>query len=105
MRVEGGGDLRPGTTFRWTTFGVAGTSTVTTFDRTDGRLGWTWRSPGARGYHLWSLRPDPAGTRVVTEETQRGPLPRLAGPVLGRVMHAGHAAWLRGLARSASRPG
>jgi predicted acylesterase/phospholipase RssA len=104
VRVEGGGDLRPDATFRWTTFGVPGSSTVTTFDRADGRLGWTWRSRGARGYHLWSLRPDPVGTRVVTEETQRGPLPRLTGPVLRRVMHVGHAAWLRGLARTAARP-
>jgi hypothetical protein len=104
VQVEGGGDLRPGATFRWTTFGVPGSSTVTTFDRDEGRIGWTWRSPGARGYHLWSLRPDPAGTRVVTEEFQRGPLPRLTAPLLSRVMNVGHTAWLRGLARVAARP-
>jgi predicted acylesterase/phospholipase RssA len=103
VRVEGGGDLRDGTNFRWTTFGFPGSSTVTAFDEADGRMGWTWRSTGARGYHLWSLRPDPAGTRVVTEETQRGPRPRLAAPVLRRVMHIGHRAWLRGLARTAAQ--
>jgi hypothetical protein len=40
---------------------------------------------------------------VITQETQRGPLPGLAAPLLRRVMHAGHAAWLRGIEREVSR--
>ena len=79
------------------------TCTVTAFDEAAGRLGWSWRGPGARGHHLWSLSPSSGGTRVITQETQRGPLPRLTAPLLRRVMHAGHDAWLRGIEREVSR--
>ena len=71
--------------------------------RAAGRLGWSWRGPGARGHHLWALSSTPEGTRVVTQETQRGPLPGLAAPLLRRVMPVGHAAWLRGIGRVVSR--
>jgi hypothetical protein len=106
LRVEGdaGGRLGPGAVFRWVTFGLPITCTVTAYDEAAGRLGWSWRGPGARGHHLWSLTPTPEGTRVVTQETQRGLLPGLAAPLLRRVMHAGHAQWLRGIAGVVSRP-
>ncbi|MCO1658416.1 patatin-like phospholipase family protein [Pseudonocardia humida] len=105
LRVAGSaqGRLGPGAVFRWVTFGLPITCTVTAYDEAAGRLGWTWRGPGARGHHLWSLSPTPEGTRVVTQETQRGLLPGLAAPLLRRVMHTGHAAWLRGIGRVVSR--
>jgi predicted acylesterase/phospholipase RssA len=106
VRVDGSpeGRLAPGAVFRWVTFGVPIRCVVTSFDAAAGTLGWTWRAVGARGHHLWWLSPDPSGTRVVTQETQRGPLPRLTRPVLRRVMHAGHDLWLAGLHRAVAAP-
>ncbi|WP_214404647.1 patatin-like phospholipase family protein [Pseudonocardia lacus] len=105
LRVAGSpqGRLGPGAVFRWVTFGQPITCTVTAFDEAAGRLGWSWRGLGARGHHLWSLSPSGGGTRVITQETQRGPLPWLAAPLLRRVMHAGHDLWLRGMEREVSR--
>lgn len=104
VRVDGDRDglLRPGSVFTWTTFGLSITSVVTLFDAERGVLGWRWWGLGARGYHLWSLQPHPLGTRIRTQETQRGVVPRLLAPLLRRVMPYGHGRWLRGIGRRAS---
>jgi uncharacterized protein YndB with AHSA1/START domain len=105
VRVSGSreGRLRPGAVFRWLTFGQPITCRVTTFDERGGRLGWSWDGTGARGHHLWALTADAEGTRIVTQETQRGFLPRLTAPLLRPVMLFGHDAWLRGIGRQVAR--
>lgn len=103
VEVLGGTDvLGPQTAFRWRTFGVVVHSQVVEYVPPV-RLGWTWWATGLYGYHGWRLDEHPGGTRVVTEETQRGPRAvRLAIP-LRLALPAGHWLWLAGLARQASR--
>ncbi|GAY09769.1 patatin-like phospholipase family protein [Pseudonocardia sp. N23] len=102
-RIDLGGDktLAEGTTFRWTTFRTPVRSTVVRCEY-GVELGWTWRGPLSRGYHVWWLTPDRDGCRVRTVETQRGPVPWLARVLLRRVVTAGHDRWLRGLLVAAS---
>ncbi|HWR48719.1 MAG TPA: patatin-like phospholipase family protein [Pseudonocardiaceae bacterium] len=99
--------LRCGSVFRWVTFGLPITCEVDPCTRPL-RIGWRWYwrwwGPGAHGYHIWVLEPHERGTRVVTEETQRGLLPGLTRPLLRPLMLLGHDYWLRQLARRASRP-
>ncbi|GEL24320.1 hypothetical protein PSU4_32740 [Pseudonocardia sulfidoxydans NBRC 16205] len=93
---DGGAGLTATTTFRWTTFHTRIRSTVVSFE--EGKeLGWTWKGPLARGYHVWWLEPDRDGCRVRTVETQRGLVPWVARVLLRRVVTAGHERWLRGL--------
>jgi len=99
--------LRRGSVFRWVTFGFPLTSEVHPCKRPL-QIGWRWWGRwwgrGTHGYHIWLLEPHERGTRIVTEETQRGFLPGLAPPVWRPVMSLGHNYWLRQLARQASRP-
>ncbi len=94
--------LRRGSVFRWVTFGLPITSEVDLAQRPV-RLGWRWWGSGAHGYHVWLLEPHERGTRIVTEETQRGVLPWLLRPILRRLLPLGHGYWLRQLARRATR--
>lgn len=90
-----GGDTRlsDGAAFEWRTFGVAVRSQVAdfTFPR---RLGWLWWAPGLYGYHGWRLDEHPLGSRVVTEETQRGPKARRLAIALTGALTIGHSVWL-----------
>lgn len=106
-RVRFEGDARtlgPGVTFHWRTFGADIVSTVDLFDPPCA-LGWWWYGRSAAGYHVWLLEPagDGSGrTRVVTEETQRGPGPRLLSPALGPALWLSHELWLTRLAQQAA---
>lgn len=91
-----------GVTFTWTTFATRISSTVV-HDQAALRLGWTWWCPGAHGYHGWLLEPTATGTRVVTEESQRGPKVVRWAWLLRRVLWLGHAYWLRKLDRQVRR--
>lgn len=96
--ADGAVDLQAGAIFRWVTFGTAITCEVVHF-RPYVRLGWIWWCPGAWGYHGWQLEPAGPGTRVVTEETQRGPkIARLAW-IDRPVLWLAHAYWLHQLGR------
>jgi predicted patatin/cPLA2 family phospholipase len=99
--------LRSGSVFRWVTFGLPLTSEVDPCHRPL-QIGWRWYcrwwGTGAHGYHIWLLEPHELGTRIVTEETNRGVLPSLLSPVLQPMLWLAHNYWLRQLARRASRP-
>jgi uncharacterized protein YndB with AHSA1/START domain len=97
--------LTPGTKFQWTTFGVTVESTVDTFE--PGReLGWTKATPSSSVHHAWALVPEQGGTRVITEEAQKGPAAikfRLEQP---SATFNGHDWWLSALkARSEKQAG
>jgi hypothetical protein len=92
--------LRPGTRFRWRTFGVTVTSTVLEYAEGE-RLAWDAQGIGVDAYHAWVLEPSERGCRVLTEETQYGWLARLGGVVLPNRMHKHHQRWLEGLERQA----
>jgi hypothetical protein len=95
--------LQRGSVFRWVTFGFPITCEVDICHRPI-RIGWRWWRRGAHGYHIWLLQPHERGTRIVTEETQRGVLPGLMRPIMRRLLWLGHSYWLRQLARRASHP-
>jgi len=99
--------LRHGSVFRWVTFGLPLTSEVDPCKRPL-QIGWRWRwrwwDTGWHGYHIWLLEPHERGTRIVTEETNRGVLPGLLYPVIQPMLWLAHNYWLRQLARRASRP-
>jgi len=97
---EPGPDLKPGTVFEWTTFGVRVRTRVEEFEPPS-RLAWLGTGPGARGYHGWLIERTGEGCRVVTEETQRGIVPSLGRWFLQRALLRQHQIWLEGLARLA----
>jgi uncharacterized protein YndB with AHSA1/START domain len=100
VRVDGGGDLRPGVAFTWWTFGSRVKSYIREFEPPS-RIAWDAKELGAAGYHAWLLKPDGDGTHVVTEETQHGPSMRVAGFLLTPAMRHFHQRWLEGLGRVA----
>jgi Polyketide cyclase / dehydrase and lipid transport len=104
--VDGPEHLTDGAVFTWITFGLPLTSTVDLAEESRA-IGWRWQSRGWRGaafgYHVWLLQPEPPGCRVITEETQRGVLPRLFSPVLAPALRFWHGVWLRRLSRNAVR--
>ena len=110
LKIENGGrELRLGTTFRWETFGTTITSTVDLFEPARAplhvcRLGWSWYGSTAQGYHVWLLEPFEDGTRVITEESQRGLGPRLAPSLFRAMLRTSHGMWLRSLSVRGQRP-
>jgi hypothetical protein len=95
--ADGGGpDLRKGAKFRWKTFGVTVDSVVEEFVPHE-RLAWTARGIGVDAYHAWAFEETPAGCRILTEETQNGPLARLGNLLMPNRMHRHHQIWLERL--------
>ena len=101
VRVDGGGDLRPGVSFQWRTFGLNLRSTVEEFVPAE-RIAWSAVGPGIVAYHAWVITPTATGCAVNSEETQRGVVARLGKLVFPRGMHTEHQKWLEGLARVAA---
>lgn len=100
--IEGGGpDLRAGSTFRWTTFGVTLDSKVEEFVPGE-RLAWSARAAGIDAYHAWLIEKRPSGCYVLTEETQNGWLAWLSNVLRPRNMSEHHQNWLEGLQRKAA---
>lgn len=94
-------DLGPGSQFVWKTFGVRVRSKVIIYDRSV-ELGWDATAFGLRAYHGWLFEVVDAGhTRVITEETQVGPLTRVGRWYLRRGLLNEHQNWLEGLSRMA----
>ena len=88
--------LAKGVTFAWKTYGFPIVSRVDVFEL--GReIGWSVDSPGFQVHHAWLLIPERGGTRVITEETQKGAAAikfRLEQP---NAMYDGHDWWLSAL--------
>jgi hypothetical protein len=53
--------------------------------------------------HVWALEPVDGGTRVRTEESMSGWLPRILAPVVRRMLDRGVAATLDALERATGR--
>ena len=96
-----GPDLELGTCFRWWTFGVPVQTRVEELEPPY-RLAWSGGALGSMGYHAWLLEEDDEGCTIITEETQRGLIPKLGGWFLRPRMLKWHQRWLEGLARRAS---
>ncbi|MGH3427439.1 MAG: SRPBCC family protein [Pseudonocardiaceae bacterium] len=94
--------LQDGSVFRWVTFGALLTSEVDICEAPS-RIGWRWWRRGGHGYHIWLLEPHENGTRVVTEETNRGVVPSLLHPFIQPALWLAHNYWLSQLALRVSR--
>lgn len=70
------GELRPGTTFRWKAMGVNITSVLREVV-THQTIGWSGESIGMSAVHVWRFERQRNGTKVITEESLSGWLPRL----------------------------
>jgi len=100
--IEGGDhDLRSGSKFRWTTFGLRLDSKVEEFVSGQ-RLAWSARAIGIDAYHAWLIEKRPAGCYVLTEETQNGWLARLNSTLRPPEMSKQHQNWLESLQRKSS---
>ena len=95
VRIEGEDELRDGTVFRWSTFGLDIESRVVEFDPFV-RLGWYGYAPGEAPafFHRWLIKPDGAGSLVITEETGIGPGAMQMRQEDEERMHRGHGLWL-----------
>lgn len=93
--------LTLGLRYCWTTFGTEQHMRVVELE--DGEdeavLAWEGGSAGVTVYHRWIMRRTSTGTRVVTEECERGLMPDL--PLyrdrMNPALRAGHELWLHGL--------
>ena len=100
--IDGGGpDLRSGSTFQWTTFGVRLNSRVEEFVPGE-RIAWSARATGINAYHAWLIETRPSGCYVLTEETQNGWLANLNNMLRPRNMSEQHQNWLESLQRKAA---
>jgi uncharacterized protein YndB with AHSA1/START domain len=101
VRFEAGGPvLAEGTAVAWEMLGATIRVTVRkaaapTF------LAWEGGASGVHAYHAWILLPVGGGTRVVTVETERGPVPSMLSFYLRGALHDAHDDWLKGLAKVA----
>jgi len=73
--VEIGEPVRVGTRFKWKAGAGAITSEIVESER-PARVAWKGRTFGIDAVHVWSIEADSQGSRVVTEESWAGPLPR-----------------------------
>jgi hypothetical protein len=67
------------------------------------QLDWEGGAVGVHAYHGWLLEPSGSGTRVVTDETERGPLPFALRWYLRGALHRAHQAWIEALAAAAEK--
>ena len=103
VRIDGGQPrLAQGVAFDWKTFGFSIRSTVDVFE--PGReIGWSVDNPALRVHHAWVLVPERGGTRVITEEAQKGANAikfRLEQP---NAMYDGHDWWMSALKARSER--
>jgi hypothetical protein len=89
-----------GSRFSWVTFGAFVTTEVTEFEPYE-RLAWTGTGLGATAHHAWVLDSVGPECNIVTEETQRGLVPRLLRSGLKPAMLRQHQRWIDQLARLA----
>jgi hypothetical protein len=96
--------MADGTRVTWTMLG-ADIHVVIRKYAASSQLDWQGGAGGVSAYHAWLLLPDPGGTRVITEETEHGPLPFFLRWYLRGALHDAHEHWLEGLEKvSASGP-
>ncbi len=101
--------LTPTSQFQWKTFGTVQSSAVKLFEP-NVAIGWTAEGFGVQAFHRWYLFSESGGTRVVTEECDKGFTMDIAGgsALLNPSLHASHQLWLENLKsqleRSASTP-
>lgn len=90
---EAGPDLKEATVFSLKTSVIRIKTVVKDFAPFQ-RLAWKGGAFGTQGYHSWVIEPVTEGCRVITEETQRGPLPYIFRFTNEGIIHRRHRVWL-----------
>jgi hypothetical protein len=95
FRIDGGGVLKDGTVFHWSTFGLPLESKVNEFVPYT-RIGWYGYAPGTAPsfYHTWYLKPQGDACLVVTDEVGKGKDAAHLRETDEGLMHRGHDLWL-----------
>ncbi len=95
-------DLALGTRFKWKTFSLTVESTVMEYVPPE-RIAWDAHAAGFEGYHAWIIQKVDKGCTVLTEEIQRGWLPRLQKAFAPHRMEHFHQLWLERLRDNAAK--
>lgn len=95
-----GPDLQLGTHFTWTTFGVHVDTYVEEFVPPY-RIAWRGYVTGSDVVHAWVFERTPTGSRLITEEVQRGFVCTIAHDFFVKGLHENHQLWLERLAAQA----
>ena len=95
-------DLALGTRIKWKTFSLTVQSTVLEFVPPE-RLAWDAHATGSDSYHAWLIQNTGAGCSVLTEETERGILPRLQKVLAPHRIVKMHQVWLEKLKENAAK--
>jgi uncharacterized protein YndB with AHSA1/START domain len=93
------GTFAEGSEFRW----KSGPSTITsTVERVDKPrlVGWRGKTLGATAIHVWKLEPTATGTRVRSEESMSGLVPRLFRSSMQRTLEKSLGTWLGEMAKT-----
>ncbi|MEV0433316.1 SRPBCC family protein [Nocardia sp. NPDC050413] len=96
------GPLRPGTVFRWSTFGLDIESTVYSVDETH-RIVWGGPAQGITGVHVWTFTEQDGGVRVRTEESWDGEPIRADVEGMRAALDGALISWLSHLKRTAEQ--
>ena len=93
--TDGGAELKAGSVFRWSTFGLPLESRVNEFVPYS-RIGWYGYAPGEAPsfYHTWYLTPEGNGCLVVTDEAGKGASAAHLRRTDESLMHRDHDLWL-----------
>jgi hypothetical protein len=96
-----GSVLQMGTQFDWTTFATRTESEVRLYVPNHS-IGWIAHNSGGEALHRFIVVPEGDGTRVITEECQRGAAAFLDSGMMAPALHAAHQLWLEELKQSLS---
>jgi uncharacterized protein YndB with AHSA1/START domain len=87
------GSFAAGSEFRWKSGASTIHSTIELVERPR-LVGWSGTTLGARATHVWRLEPTSTGTRVLTEESMSGLVPRLFSGWMKRTLERSLDTWL-----------
>ncbi len=102
LRSFAGNDLQLGTHFTWSTFGVDVDTYVEEFVPPY-RIAWRGFLMGSEVIHAWVFERAGAGSRLITEEVQRGFVCILARDFFIQGLYENHQLWLERLAARAEK--
>ncbi len=102
LRSFAGNDLQHGMHFTWITFGVHVDTYVEEFEPPY-RIAWRGFLMGSEVIHAWVFERDGAGSKLITEEVQRGFVCILARDFFMQGLYKNHQLWLERLAAQAEK--
>ncbi len=100
--AAGGPQLAAGARVSWRMLG-ANIKVEVKLCETGRQLDWAGGAAGVHAYHAWLLEPSGSGTHIVTDETERGPLPFALRWYLRGALHRAHQQWIEALAAVAEK--